>query len=148
MLPANPWEHHAPMKALYSACMEPVCKKHHVTRTELDILLFLSNNPQYDTASDIVEVRYLVKSHVSTSVRALERAGFLEKLQLLGDRRSARLRVLPAAESLVADGREAQERFVSILLEGLDREELHTLERCFDKISKNMKTYLEGTQPC
>lgn len=140
---ADLWAHHAPMKALYSACVESVCAKHRITRTELDILLFLANNAQYDTAADIVEVRYLAKSHVSTSVNALERAGFLERYQLPGDRRTVHLRVSPAADALVADGREAQQRFFSILLEGLDEEELHTLERCFQRIGENIRRSME-----
>ena len=48
MLPLNPWEHYFPTKALYSVCMEPVCREHGITRTELDILLFLANNPKYE----------------------------------------------------------------------------------------------------
>lgn len=104
MLPLNPWEHYFPMKALYSACMEPVCKKHHITRTELDILLFLVNNPDYDTAADIIEVRHLAKSHVSTSIKALEQAGFLEKYYHSDNRKTVHLSVCNLAASLIDDG--------------------------------------------
>ena len=65
MIPLNLWELPAPIKALYADCMEPVCHTYHITRMELDILLFLANNPKYDTAAEIIEIRYLAKSHVS-----------------------------------------------------------------------------------
>ena len=57
MIPLNPWEHQNAIKALYSKCVEGVCVKHSITRMELDILLFLANNPCFDTATDIIEVR-------------------------------------------------------------------------------------------
>lgn len=143
MLPLNPWEHHFPMKALYSACMEPVCKQHSITRTELDILLFLVNNPNYDTAADIIEVRRLAKSHVSTSLKALELAGFLEKHYYPGNRKTAHLSVCSSAAALIADGRKAQEQFFSIICDGLSMEEIEMMQKFFSHIQKNIKHYLE-----
>ncbi len=143
MLPLNPWEHYFPMKALYSACMEPVCKKHHITRTELDILLFLVNNPDYDTAADIIEVRHLAKSHVSTSIKALEQAGFLEKYYHSDNRKTVHLSVCNSASSLIDDGRKAQEHFFRIIADGFTIEEIELMQKCFLRIHDNIKYYLE-----
>ena len=38
----------------YSRLMEPVCKKWDLTHNELDVLLFLANNPEQNRAADIV----------------------------------------------------------------------------------------------
>ena len=38
----------------YSRLMEPVCKKWNLTHNELDVLLFLANNPERNRAADIV----------------------------------------------------------------------------------------------
>lgn len=143
MTPASHLQAFTASRILYSACLEPVCRKYALNRTELDILLFLANNPQYDTAADICAVRSLAKSHVSTSVRALEGAGFLEKYQLPADRRVIHLRVTPAAEAVVADGRTAQEKFRGVLTEGLDREELRAVELAHAKIIRNVKKFME-----
>ncbi|MFQ7013380.1 MAG: hypothetical protein ACLRRU_03035 [Faecalibacterium sp.] len=35
----------------------PLCQKLHLPQTAFDILMFLANNPGYQTASDVVEVR-------------------------------------------------------------------------------------------
>ena len=60
----------------YARLLEPVCKKFDLTRNELDVILFLANNPNFDRAVDIVNNRGLTKSHVSMSVASLEsRAG-------------------------------------------------------------------------
>ena len=53
---------------VYRRFLEPVGEKYDLNRAELDVLLFLANNPSYDTATDIVEYRGLVKSHVSAAV--------------------------------------------------------------------------------
>ena len=36
----------------YSRLMEPVCKKWDLTHNELDVLLFLANNPEQNRAAD------------------------------------------------------------------------------------------------
>lgn len=38
------------------------CRKHHLTLMEANVISFLSNNPDKDTASDIVELRMFSKS--------------------------------------------------------------------------------------
>ena len=48
----------------YARLLEPICKKWDLTRNELDVMLFLANNPDYDRAADIVTNRGLAKSHV------------------------------------------------------------------------------------
>ena len=48
---------------------------------EYDILMFLHNNPQHNTAADIVKIRKSTKSHVSTSLKNLENKGLVERIQ-------------------------------------------------------------------
>ena len=70
----------------YARLMDPICKKWDLTRNELDVLLFLANNPEFDRAVDIVNNRGLSKSHVSLSISNLERRGFLERIDDPDDR--------------------------------------------------------------
>ena len=70
----NPLEQQNAVKTLYSEFVSPVCAKYGLTRIELDILLFLANNTRYDTATDIVEVRFLAKSQVSAAIKNLKPA--------------------------------------------------------------------------
>lgn len=49
--------------------------------TRIYILMFLYNNPQHNTAADIVKVRKSTKSHVSTSLKDLEGKGMVERIQ-------------------------------------------------------------------
>lgn len=47
------------ISAAYAALCKPLCQKLHLPQTAFDILMFLANNPGYQTASDVVEVRKL-----------------------------------------------------------------------------------------
>ena len=40
---------------LYGLLFTPLLERHTLTQLEADIILFLANNPEYDTARDIVE---------------------------------------------------------------------------------------------
>ena len=64
---------------LYGQMFVPVLEQWMLTQLEADILLFLANNPAYDTARDIVERRYIAKSHVSMGVESLARRGLLQR---------------------------------------------------------------------
>ena len=66
------WENQKIIRALYTQCTKPVCNRFGLTQMEYDIMMFLHNNPQYDTAADIVKTRMLTKSHVSAALKALE----------------------------------------------------------------------------
>lgn len=146
MIPLNPWEHQNAIKALYSRCVEEVCVKHGITRMELDILLFLANNPCFDTATDIVEIRYLSKSQVSSSIKTLEEKRYLRREYTENNKKTAHLRVCEASRSVIADGKEAQEKFLSIMLQGLTEPERNCMKKCYDHILENIDHYLKITE--
>lgn len=143
MLPLNPWEHQNAIKTLYSKCVGEICAKHKITRIELDILLFLANNPCFDTATDIIEIRYLAKSQVSASIKLLEDRGFIRKTYADNNRKTAHLVVCDAASALIADGRAAQERFLAIMLKGFTQEEIDGMKQYNERMWKNIDCYLK-----
>ena len=141
MIPVNLWEHQNIIKTFYAKCVEKVCEKHQITRMELDILLFLANNPLFDTASDMVEVRCLSKSQVSTSIQLLEKKGYLRKEYKKGNRKTAHLRICDLALPIVTDGKAAQEQFVAIMFAGIPQEEIEAMKRCNRRILENISRY-------
>ena len=128
----------------YSRQLEPVCKKWDLTRSEVDVLLFLYNNPRHDRATDIVTRRGMTKSHVSMSVATLADRGLLERQDSPVDRRATHLRLLEDGKKIAAEAREAQLQFFAYLYEGVSAEELETwntiTNRVFENIEKLSKT--------
>ena len=60
----NYFAHCVDVEELYENMVSPVCEKYELTYMEFTVLMFLANNPQYDTATQIVRYRHLAKSHV------------------------------------------------------------------------------------
>ena len=143
MLPINPWEHQNAVKSVYAKCVGKICETHAITRMELDILLFLANNPCFDTATDIVENRFLSKSHLSSSVKLLEKRGYLRKEYTDCNRKSAHLKICRAAADIVRDGQAAQEQFLSILTKGFSQEEIAQINAFNKRIHSNIDTCLK-----
>ena len=123
----------------YSKQLEPVCKKWDLTRSEVDVLLFLYNNPQYDRATDIVTHRGMAKSHVSMSVASLAERGLLERLESPEDRRAVRLQLSGEGKVVAANARQAQIRFFDMLYEGISEEELAVWEKITQKVCQNIE---------
>lgn len=127
------------LKKLYALCCKPVMDRFHISKTEVDVLLFLANNAPYDTAKDIVSLRGLSKSHVCQSVEALCEKGLLTTRHDAGDRRCIHLCLTPAARPVVDDARAAQAKFISVLYRGVTEKEQAALERLFAKLSANLQ---------
>ncbi len=143
MLPLNPWEHQSAVKALYAKCVEWVCKKHDITRMELDILLFLANNPCFDTASDMISVRYLSKSQVSSSIKTLEAEGYIRKEFTADNRKTAHLKLCEGSSNIIKDGRAAQEEFVAVMFQDIPEEDINIMKKCNAHMLKNIYHYLK-----
>ena len=142
----NIFSHYAATEKLYMSMVSPVCEKHSLTYMEFTVIMFLSNNPQLDTAADLVRYRHLTKSHVSMSVRSLEDKGLLRGEHHEPNRRSIHLTVLPTAEAIVADGREAQQKLFAILFDGFSPAEHDQMYDFFDRIEKNIADHVKQIQ--
>lgn len=60
-------------------------------KTALDVLMFLANNPEFNTAGDVCRYRNIKAALVSFHVEKLVEAGFVERQAVKGDRRKCRL---------------------------------------------------------
>ncbi len=127
----------------YARLLDPVCRKWNLTRNELDVLLFLANNPDFDRAVDIVNNRGMSKSHVSLSITNLERRGFLERLDDPDDRRTVHLRLLPLSEEITMAGQMAQKRFFSYLHQGVTQEQIDLMLDFARRVNENIRNIEE-----
>ena len=122
----------------YEAALRPVELEYDLTRNEVDILLFLANNPDCNTASDIVELRGLTKSHVCKSVASLSCRSYISETLDRQDRRRVRLTLLPASAKAVQAALEVQQAFFERLYQDFTPEEHLVLSSALNKISHNI----------
>ena len=130
----------------YSAAMQPLSREFAIPQTAAEILLFLANNPENRTAKDICTMRRLKPGIVSLHVDTLVTLGFLERKSVPGDRRKLRLELTEKASSIIARGRQMQERFAQTLAQGLSPEELSCFARCMETISQNLERAATGME--
>ena len=60
---------------IYNQSIQTAASRHGLSLMDGDVILFLYNNPDYDTAKDISTFRMLAKSGVSASVESLTGLG-------------------------------------------------------------------------
>ena len=135
--------HGQKLKRAYDSVFRPVMARHGLTRNEVDVLLFLANNPGRDTARDICTYRKLKPAIVSFHVDKLAREGYLLRQAVPGDRRKCRLVPTEKAVPVIAQGRALQERFSRQLVRGLTAEDAAHFERCLTIIGDNMTAIAE-----
>ncbi len=123
----------------YEAACAPVCRQYHLTQTALNILLFLANNPGYNTARDICVLRGIKTGIASVAVEALMQAGYLVHQRDETDRRIQRLTLTPASAPLVEAGRAAQKQFIEAIFQGVSAEECAVFSATLQKISENVR---------
>ena len=127
----------------YARLLEPICKKWDLTRNELDVMLFLANNPSYDRAVDIVNNRGLSKSHVSLSINNLENRGMLVRTADSSDRRTVHLHLTENAREITDVGCRVQKQFMDYLHQGITEEQLELMRLFAERVCENIKNIEE-----
>ena len=128
---------------VYTRMLEPVCRKWELTKNELDVLLFLHNNPEYDRATDIVIHRGMSKSHVSLSVTKLRQRDLVRVSPDPEDRRTLRLELTDQAREICSQGRKIQEAFFTRLFSGISGEEAALWLKIKETIGRNILEMME-----
>lgn len=140
------WETQKIITSFYACCAKPVCEKYGLTQMELDILLFLKNNPLFDTAAQIIKMRRLTKSHVSGAVKALQEKGLLAAGFREGNHKEIHLCITPQALPVVEDGLSAQETFGRRLFSGFSAQEGELCQQLYRRICQNAREGLEENE--
>ena len=138
------WDKHKTITSYYELLSGKVCDKYELTQMEYDILMFLHNNPQNNTAAEIVKIRKSTKSHVSTSLKNLENKKLIERKQSEENKKHVEIFLLDKAELIVEEGINAQKQFAQNVLRGLTEEETRLCIRVFDKICNNAEEQLKN----
>ena len=130
----------------YTAVCKPLCRQMELPQTAFDILMFLGNNPDYKTASEIVEIRHIKANLVSVNVDRLVREGYLTRRGVEGDRRKTELLCTEKAQPIIARGRQLQNAFSERLFAGMDKEARRAFSEAMHLIEHNLNELLEADE--
>lgn len=132
------YAHVSRLREAYFDALKPLCRKYDLSSGEIAVLLFLANNPRYDTARDICNSLAIKRATVSLHVESLTAGGYLLSTTADGDRRTRTLKYTDAATPIIEEGRLLQRDFLDKMTDGLSAEELKTLEHCLTVFGDNL----------
>ncbi len=99
------------MLEMYQNLCFPICRQSGLMQNAFDILMFLANNPEYNTAKDISNIRRIKANIVSFSV-----------------------------DKLVKEGHAIQQTFYAHIYDGFKDSDLQTHFQYIEQIRKNMES--------
>lgn len=127
----------------YVTYCKSICREYDINQTEFDILMFFGNNPEYDCAKDIVDVRKIKANLVSINVDKLVNDDYLERKLMLNDRRKYRLVLTKQGKALVKKGKEVQDSFFELLFDSVSAKDRSAFNKVLELIDKNLERILE-----
>lgn len=128
----------------YCIHCKSLCRELHMPQTAFDILMFLANNPDYNTAKDIVELRGLKANLVSVNVERLVQEGYLDRRDFPGDRRKTILVCTENARPVIQKGRELQNGFFEEIFRDVDDASRENFHRVMETVERNLNQILKA----
>lgn len=122
---------------LYDRMRKPICVELSLTTMEFDIIAFLYNNPEKDTASDIISYKHFSKGNVSHAIDTLSQGGYLEEVKDSEDRRRIHLKLKAKALGQTEKIAAFQISFYEALIEGFSDTEKDALLSFLFHVRKN-----------
>ena len=122
------------LRRLAHKSMRPLGEELNLSQLEMELLLFLYNNPELNTARDAVAYRGFAKSNVSTAIEALHEKGWLTVEPDPESRRMKRLHLCAGREADLERLSVCQNGILSVLVSDFTPEEVETLRRLLDRM--------------
>ena len=136
-------QHALRLRKLYQKWFQPPGEELGLSMLEMDLLLFLYNNPEQNTARDAVTLRGLSKSNVSTAVDRLAQAGWLRVEPDPNSRRVKRLVLLPDRRGALEALALRQSQFFQALLVGFTPQDRQALSALIGRLDGNIQAALD-----
>lgn len=123
----------------YNSMFDDLLEQYHMTQIEVDTLLFLANNPEYNHAKDIVEIRGISKAHVSIAIDKLVQKGLLERLCDPDNRRCNILKLTFSSKDIVKTLQERQKLFFQYAYKDFSQDEEDMYDQLVERIYENLR---------
>lgn len=128
---------------LHEGMLKQICAKYDLSLIEANIISFLHNNPEKDTAGDIVELRMLSKGNVSQGVELLAGKELLLRIPDKEDRRKVHLSLSEKAFPITEEIELGKRIFQDELFSGFSEEDKKILENLSRRIMENTEKALK-----
>ena len=121
-------------------------EKYKLTQNEVEVLIFLYNNPELNTSKDIVKYRWTSKSLVCKSVRSLLDNEYLDPAADYDDGRVMRLIMPEKTREIAKDLAEKEKEFYDLVFAGITDKEMAAIRGFAERIDVNLDEFLKKTK--
>ncbi len=132
-------------KKLCEIKFESIMEKYGLRRIEIEIMQFISDCGEKDTAKDIASLQYISKAHISHSIDDLIRKQYLSYVEDAHDRRCIHLSLTEDSKSIMEEIKIVRQGIEEILFENIteqDREiALKVAQKMVSNIGRELKKY-------
>lgn len=131
------------LKKLISRKAEPIMQEYDLRPVELDILVFLRNEKNVDTAKGIIERKHLSKAHISKSIDNLRVGGFIQVKEDDRDHRILHISLTNKSNEVISKVNGIYAECKEIMQRGISATELEVVKKVILKINENINYELE-----
>lgn len=141
---AQEWiAHTQKIKTFYNWSFHDLAKELNLSQLEIDILLFLHNNPKNNVARDLCNLRGIAKSNASNGIRLLEKKGFLVSSADADSRKIRRLNLTSAGQGIAKRLAAKQRDIFETMFAGVSKEQIQIVQQIMDQCEKNMEEQMK-----
>lgn len=138
------FSYYAKVDKVYRKLCAQAVAEYCFTPNEIVVMMFLSNNPGLDSASDIAHFRNISKGLIAKSVESLCEKGYLETGKDEKDRRLVHLRLTKKSERVVERLKQCRREFAKELYSGVDPADMEAMGRIAVIMNRNLENILKG----
>ena len=138
--------HFARVNKVYRKLCYQSVEEYHFTPNEIEVMMFLSNNPGMDSASDIAYYKNISKGLGAKSVESLYNKGFIKTEKDTKDRRLIHLILTEQSADVVKRLQSCKKEFIRQLQEGVTEEDLAAMDRATAIMNKNLDEMVKGVK--
>lgn len=121
-------------------------EKYNLTQNEVEVLIFLYNNPELNTSKDIVKYRWTSKSLVCKSVRSLLDNEYLDPAADYDDGRVMRLIMPEKTREIAKDLAEKEKEFYDLIFAGISDKEMAAIRAFAERLDVNLEEFIKKTK--
>ena len=123
----------------YARFCKPLCRKYRLNQSCIEILLYIAQNTEHNTARDICELLGAKSGIVSVSVETLINMDYLIQVDDEYDRRVKRLVLTKKADPLIEEICVVRKSFGEAISCGVTEDEVNVMRNIANKVTANVK---------
>lgn len=132
------------IRKVYAKTFTQLFGNEDLSPNEINILLFLSNNPSIDTSKQLVYFLDVSKGLICRSIDSLVKKGYVISEPDIKDRRIQRLKLSSNADPVIEQLSEVNRYIDTVVLEAVPKEEIERTKVTLEKILNKFNMILEG----